>query len=101
MGWVLQGRPIVKATPSGSIVNPYGRLGCRYSPGTKTQTQAYRRETARDSSIADGQGEVNGDLIALALKAVTEQELGDCRCRWDSRFHGTAEQPIFGLAMAP
>jgi hypothetical protein len=47
MGWVLQGRLMVKLLPSGSIVNPYGRLGCRYSPGTNTDTGVQARDCAR------------------------------------------------------
>jgi hypothetical protein len=36
-----------EAAPSGSIVNPYGRLGCRYSPGTNTDTGVQARDCAR------------------------------------------------------
>jgi hypothetical protein len=49
MGWVLQGSSTARAAPSGSTTNvsvDWFRLGTM-------ETQAYRRETARDLRIAE------------------------------------------------
>ena len=61
-------------------MNPYGRLGAVTLLGL-IQTQVYRRETARDSRIAEGQGEVNDDLVGFALKTSDRAGVGRCGCR--------------------
>src|ERR1700722_14476174 len=86
MGWVLQGRLMVKLLPSGSIVNPYGRLGCRYSPGTNTDTGVQARDCARFKHIQPAESRQDyywyfRDLRTIGVLRIREQGPGQTSCR--------------------
>jgi hypothetical protein len=86
MGWVLQGRlwrellPVL--LPNGSIKIPTDASGAVTLLGP-TQTQVYRRETARDSRIADSPGEVNEVLMGFALKRLIGLGFENGIAGWD------------------